>query len=709
MATQIRLKQNKLKFSEKKKRDNKKIAAEIWKNSGEWFEYYNDNITKHREDFDFCYADDGQWTSTELTEAEEMKKFGKTKQTYNMMVKIINTLVGEYSETDPELKVRNTDTAEITQELTKKINIMTGLLRNISVKSRYDEVKKAAFKAAIGGGFGAYAITVEKEKRIGFNLVPRYKSINDPTTCFWDRTAQDTDKGDGWFAGRCYIWKKEKLRRKYPGVEISNSNECMHGFDSFTWLTDDDIIIADYWKKIPFKRHIAQLSDERIVDFEEAEKIVAASRRNKLSPINLTILKDEIVDDFKIHFYRAAGNNILEDNEWQGTILPVIFQGGVIVKYRGREYAFSLIRWLKAAQKSYNFARNETLWRLKLLRHEKWLVEDENIEGKTQEEIWKNAHLPRSALVFKRAKSGHIPVRIPPGEIPQSLAVETQQSFNDMQQILGRFDANQGAPSNEKSGLAILRRQTAGNLSVKPFFDSAESAEQSGANAILDLIPKVIDNNRLIQTTDEDGNQTNVRVNDGSGIDLTEGDFEVSVTVGPNFETQKADAVGLLMEAYRSNPDLAKVSSDIFAKNLDMKGASLLADRAKTYLQPQITADEAQNLSQQAIIQKNQQSQAQAQQAQQQFMLQNMQLDQMVKQSKMQDDKIKAMSNQLVALADMMNAKTNQAKAVQAGVIAQQRADAEITKAIEEERTARLKLLKEAGEGAQADQSQLFR
>lgn len=695
-----------MKKTQAKKRDDKKIASEIWKNAGEWFDYYSDNIANHRKDFDFCYAEDGQWTAAEIDEAEKLKKYGKTKMTFNMMPKIINTLVGEYAESDPQLKVRNTDTVDIDQQLTKKINVMTGLLRNISIKSRFDEVKKAAFKSAIGGGFGAYAIVVEKEKRLSFNLVPRYKVINDPTTCFWDRTSQEIDKSDGWFTGRCYIWKKEAVKRKYPNVEIPTGNEeCLAGFDSFSWLTDDDVIIADYYKKIPIKRHIALLSNDKVLDFEDAEEMV---RKSKTGIINepLKILKDEVIDDFKMHFYRAVGESIVEDREWQGENLPIIFQGGIVIKYRGREYTFSLIRWLKEAQRAFNHARNETWFRIKKMRNEPYLVSDKNVEG--HEDEWKKAHLPRSALRFKESPSGFVPRREPPPEIPQALAIETQQSFNDIQQILGRFEANQGAPSNEKSGLAILRRQTAGNLSVKPFFDNAESALQSGATAILDLATKVIDNDRLVQITDENGNSSNVRINNDQSMDLTEGEFEVIVSVGPNFETQKADAIGLLLESYKANPELTKISADIFARNLDMKDSALFADRVKTYLQPQITADEAQNLSQEQIIARNQKQETEGQKMKDQLIMQNLQLEQMVKRSKMQDDRMKAMSSRLSSLADMVNAQTNRQKAADDKVIANVKASAEITKSQDTVLTERLKLAHEVGKTAQSSQRQLF-
>jgi hypothetical protein len=690
--TKITLKESKLKSSKRKEKDARKITAEIWKNAGEWFDYYSDNITKHREDFDFTFAPDGQWTSDEISEANQLAKFGKTRLTFNMMFKVVNTLCGEYAEVDPEYEVRNTDTAQITEALTKKINVMSGLMRSISKKSKFDNVKESAFLSAVGGGFGAYCIGIEREKKLSFNKEPRFKVINDPTTCFWDRTAQNEDKLDGKFVGRCYIWKKEAVKDKYR-VEIGNSNAPISNFDTFTWLTEDDTIIVDYYKKTPYKRSIALLSNGQTVDLDKAQIMVKESKKSILMP-ELEILEEDTIDDYKIHFYRVVEDQILEDEEWPGTKLPIVYQGGIALKYRGKEYTFSAIRFLRDAQRAYNYARNETIYRIKKLRNEPYLASDGNIKG--HEEEWKNAHLPRAVLKFREVPSGFVPRREPAGDIPQALIIETQTSFNDIQQILGRFEANQGAQSNELTGRAQAFRQMAGNLSIKKIYDNAEAALQTGADILLDLLPKIYDNQRIVQTIDENGKSANVQINGDDGIDLTDGQFEVDVTVGASFELQRQIATELLLKAYGANPAYAQISADIFAKNLDIKDAALLANRARTYLQPQITQDEATNQSQDKIIQRNQQQAQQWQQAQQQLVMRNMQLDQMVKQNKMQDDRIKALSNQVSAMADMMNARTNQAKAQQEGVISQQRTQAEMTKAVEEERTARLKLAHEA-------------
>jgi hypothetical protein len=118
---------------------------------------------------------------------------------------------------------------------------------------------------------------------------------------------------------------------------------------------------------------------------------------------------------------------------------------------------------------------------------------------------------------------------------------------------------------------------------------------------LIDLIPYVYTEERIIRVMGEDGTQKSVTVNsqepqpvmgangqpemDDEGqpnmgvFDLTAGKYDLTVTSGPSFTTRREEAAAQMTEFLRAYPAAAPVIGDIFAKNLDWPGADEIAKR----------------------------------------------------------------------------------------------------------------------------------
>jgi hypothetical protein len=680
----------------KDNKDNKEndidILSRITDRVEGWFDYYSENNERFRNDVKFTYELEGQWTTDEIKEYDDLKK---PRLTFNMMPRFLAVIQGEFGQMAPNLKVRALNAIDADQD---KINLLTDILREISFKSRNDIVYQTSFNNALTGGYGAYRIVVELEDVFSFNHVIRYKSIQDPTNCFWDPAARENDKHDGKYCGLVTYMSKEEFKLKYPKVDVP-VRESDFNQNNFTWMNEEEIGIVEYYEKVPFKREVSLLSNGKVVDSEDAAKIVKEiNEKNKiLSEIkqDFNFVETKVVDtatrdDFKIKFYRSIKNEILDRAEWDGKRLPIIFQPGFLRWIEGREKTMSFLRWLKDAQKAYNYARSEFSYRLKLTRYEPYLASEKNVEG--HETQWNNAYMAKSVLVFKADPNGYEPKRQSAQEIPQSLSLEMNQSYNDLQRISGRFEANLGAPSNEVSGRAITARQRPGNLSVKPFFDNAVDSIESGAIASLDLMQKVMDNERFVTLKKENGDQKQEIINKEGGTqnNIKDGQFNVEVTVGSSFEVQKAEAIEQLIRIVGVDPELKDVAHDLIVENLDLKNTPQFVQRVRKFVgkMPQIIAQESGDPEAIAATSKPNPMQQLAMQAAQQELL--------INQQKAQDDKVKAMASQITALANMMNAQTNRSEAQVKGVLESKRIQAEEDKANAELQTEALKVLSES-------------
>jgi hypothetical protein len=538
---------------------------------------------------------------------------------------------------------------------------------------------------------------------MSFNQALRFKRIKDPTMCFWDPSSEMLDKSDGDFAGRRYVMSKKKFKSKYPGIKIDNTNSFSDNSGAMTWMTEDDIMIADYYEKQYYKRDVSLLSDGTVVDTDDAENIIRKfNKKQQLLEVQasqqgipffqkeLSVLKQELHDDFKVKFYRAISSEIIEMANWDSKVLPVIYQAGVVQEVDGREKTISFIRWIKDAQRSYNYSRSELAYRQKLTRYEPYMGHVKCIEG--LQKYWKEAHKAKSYLPFKTGPNGEIPQRQSAPQIPQILIAEMQQSLQDIQNIPGRFEANLGANGNETSGVAILNRQKPGNYSVKPFFENANDAIESGINVVVDLLPKIFDTKRKVSIVDENNNEKNETINntEDESSNITIGRFKATVTVGSSFAAQRVEAVEQFIRMVQVWPELRAVTPDLAVENLDLKNVPQLISRIRKWVMPKIAADETKD----PVIIAELQQQEQKQEQEQKMIL-------MFKQFEEQTKRITAMANQMSSQAKIMDSQTNRLEAGVKGVVESKKIQAEENRTDSEQEIAAFHAAHELVKGQQ--------
>lgn len=697
--------------------DDAQIISRAKRRIADWYEYYALNNDHFRQDMKFVYEENGQWTANEITQYDEIEQ--RPRLTFNLLPRFLTNMAAEYASNTPDLKVRSEHFTEIEQS---QVDFMTNFLRNISLDSRNDIVYQIAANNAWGGGYGAFRINIKRERPGSFNSVLEYEAIPNPLKCFWDVITVDPDKGDGQICGLAIQIHRDEFKVKYPKASIPSSTATStYFYEDFEWFSKDTVTIAEYYEKVPIKRRYALLSDNTVVLAAEAPKTIRDKNRalkiqqqslqggtggisaqlqpeldtQQLPPLpiqKVTIVKEEVHDDFDIKFYKITGTEILERKDWPGKKLPIIFQAGIAKWVAGRERTYSFVHWIRDAQRSYNYTMSEIFYRLKLTRYEPFMATQEMVSPDIKG--WKNAYEAKSVLLYKAGPEGQKPERIGTQEIPQSLFATLNSVFSNLQAIPGRFEANLGASSNEVSGVAVNARKQAGNLNIKEYFDNANRAIESGARVTLDLIPQIYDTTRMINVTDARGDTKPIQINSTEQNQIKENLFNVKISVGSSFELQQQEAKETLARAYQVIPALGQIAPDIYAENLDIKNTDQLVARIRQYLIPQIAAQEGDQKAQQQLSSQHQQQQM-TQQMQMLLMQlqiakskQELQLNQQIAQNETIKTQSTAQATQLSASANLMNAQTNRMEAVSKGVIETQKTQAE-------EQKAQLELTKE--------------
>jgi uncharacterized phage infection (PIP) family protein YhgE len=169
----------------------------------------------------------------------------------------------------------------------------------------------------------------------------------------------------------------------------------------------------------------------------------------------------------------------------------------------------------------------------------------------------------------------------------------------DMKSTSGIYDASLGARSNETSGRAIAARQNQGNTANYHFAAALGVALKHCGRILVECIPKIYDQPRVVRIIGEDQSQQVVEVNaphqDKAGIerlyDLSAGTYDVVVDMGPSFQTRRQETVDAMAQLAQAYPALIQNMGDILFKAMDFPGADEVARRFKKMLPPQLTED----------------------------------------------------------------------------------------------------------------------
>ena len=263
---------------------------------------------------------------------------------------------------------------------------------------------------------------------------------------------------------------------------------------------------------------------------------------------------------------------------------------GDVIDIDGERIYSGMVRHGRDAQKVYNFHRTTAIETIANAPKTPYMVTAEEIKG--HEALWKRANkdvLPYLIYNPDVRRGGAAPSRSGGVDVPVALIQAAQMDADDIKAVTGQFDAALGARSNETSGRAIMARQREGDTATFSYIDNLSRAIRFTGEILIDLIPKIYDTERVIRVLGVDGGEKWVRINameyDAQGNprklnNLTTGKYDVAVTVGASYTTQRQEAAQTMMEMMQ-NPQLSPIVADLLAKNLDIPNADELEKRLR--------------------------------------------------------------------------------------------------------------------------------
>ena len=152
---------------------------------------------------------------------------------------------------------------------------------------------------------------------------------------------------------------------------------------------------------------------------------------------------------------------------------------------------------------------------------------------------------------------------------------------------MGIFDPSQ-MPTGNISGKALNGQQQQIDLTNFDYYDNLTRSLCHVGKIILDLIPKIYSQERVMRIIGDDGKPELTTINqktvgqDGVEMvlnDVTIGEYDVVMETGPGYNTKRQEAVDSMMSLLAADPNLMNQAGDLIFRNMDFPGADIIADR----------------------------------------------------------------------------------------------------------------------------------
>ena len=591
------------------------------------------------DDLRFLTVPGGQWD-----DQHRLNRRGRPCYEFPILRSHWRQVVNDQKQARPSIKVR-----AVGDEDAKGAELRQGLIRNIESVSNAAFAYDGAFELLSATGFGCWRVKTQYNTDSGFDQDIVIEEITDPLSSVWfDPDAKKRDKSDAMY---CFVeesMSRAAFKRRYPDAdEVSFEDARQHGVDR--WYGPDAIRVAEYWRKEPITKTICLLSDGRSVDAEQWAEIQDEEQQQ-----GVTCVRERKVDTFKVVVSIVAGMEEIEG--------PADFAAdriGIVPVYANHHFIdgkwtwCGMVRYSRDPQKLLNYNLTTATEVLAKQPKAPYLVTPKMMEGKGVKEAWDHANSVDAAyLPFTPdplMPAG--PTRLPPPAMASAF-VEMAQIATDMLKASdGIYDESQGKQTNATSGKAILARQREGDVATFDYQDALATGIMSTGEIILQMLPKVYDTPRVVRILGKDGGEDWIKLYEqepdkrtGRMVtvnDLSSGKYDVTVSSGPSYSTQRAEFVDTMMQMFQQNPALMQIAGDLVVSAMDFPKAEEVGERIKMMLPPPIQQQlQAGKDQPPEVIQMQQAMQQQGQMAQQHIQEMQQEMQQLQAKAASKDDAV---------------------------------------------------------------------
>lgn len=596
---------------------DEKIVREAMKRFDICATYENDSRLRFIEDIKFCNADSDnlfQWDST----TRNARGYGTIDErpclTINKTRQHCLNIINDAKQNKPSVKVKpvgNGATYDAAQ-------VFEGICRHIEYISNAQAAYDTATTFQVQGGIGWFRLETgypDYNDQLGddaYNQEIFIKRIKDPLTVYLDPDIREADGSDARYGFVFDDMARKVFKDKYPNdIELATKSPLDVTGD---WLREDQVRVAEYFRVVETKEKLVSYKDPMTGQRTTMRK----SEMDEAGPdlykhaIGDPQTKERDILDRKVEWYLIAGDKIIDRSIWAGRYIPLFRVIGEETIIDGQMDRKGHTRAMKDPQRLANYWYSAATEHVALQSKAPYIgpmAAFENLET-----YWNSANTDNSAWLpyngyDDKGQKLDAPERQAPPVMAQAYIEGLKIASQEIKEVSGQFEADLGMEGNEKSGVAIQQRQRQGDNATYHYIDNLALAIRFLGKALIDLIPKIYDTQRVVKIMADDGVEHEVKIDPKaqeafakeqtqeadsakSIFNPSVGRYDVEADVGPAYATRRQEAFMALSQIMKESPDLMKIAGDLLFKAADFPMADQVAERIKHTIPEQVKSGE---------------------------------------------------------------------------------------------------------------------
>ena len=499
--------------------------------------------------------------------------------------------------------------------------VVQGIVRHIEDRSDADVAYTTAgdHQVTMGRGYVRVVTDYIDDDPGSLNQEVKIKRVSNPFSIYMDPTAQSPDASDARYAFVVEDIPIAEYRFRFPDSELAELSEFTAvGNQKPEWMPEGNIRIAEYF-------YIEETREEMVLvlgpDGEQQRypKALMQSTDPAELPPGVTIIAEREVTTRTVKWALINAVEVLQGNElgtagkeWPGKYIPIVPVLGDEINMNGVTDYRGIVRDAKDPQRMYNYWVSAETELIALAPRAPIVGAEGQFEG--HESKWRTANVRNYPYLEYKPRTIGGQLAPPPQrqtwEPPiQAMTAAIAQSDNDLKSTGGFNDASLGVRGAQESGKAIRSRQQQDEMANSHYLDNLARAIRQVGRIIVDLIPRIYDTARVMRINGIDEKPRTVMVYSGPDnqpneeqeeqvpasveriYDVASQQYDVTISVGPSFQTRRQEALDSLVQFVQAYPDVFPMIGDLLAENMDWPGAQQVAARLKKSLPPNLQDD----------------------------------------------------------------------------------------------------------------------
>ena len=625
-----------------------------------WAAWKKANVSIREEEklrLGFYVGGDLQWRDGEI---QKRKESGRPYITINKCKPAVDQVEGDVRLNPPGPQCKPVGDNEHAADP----DIIEGLIREVEYRSMAEVADATAIKYSATSGYGVIELATEyaNERDDTQRLV--VKSVEDPGVVFFDPKARMANRQDARWAGKIIAYSADEYEMAFGKRRVREPGGVQQAMgwmrDAMGIGTDDTQSMIEWtgarddgdgrWRGPFYVCEFYMVEEEdRTSRLYQSNLATTDGKRAQMwvidgesEPVGFSLVRGDDERSRKspkrnITKYLVDALEVLDETEWPGTLIPLFPVLGPEIYIEGKLHRLSLISPGLDSNRALNYAAT-TATEIAGLANKSGYV---GYKGQFDDPRWQTANSEVWAYlevtpVFATNEMGQQVILPPPQrnqwEAPVQWVLALAAFFTEQfKAVTSMYSSSLGEEKGDQSGKAIEQLRSESNVANFSYADNLHRVKTIMYQQMVIIFPKIMTGPQVVSIVRADNQHELASINQifpADGIDpktgkkgkrnsLALGEYSVRVVAGPNFQTRQDQAMAMLLDAVKINPQImanpavtAKLVRMIGQGNPEMEGiADLIApsdngDMSPQQMHQQLQANQMQLQQAQETIQK---------------------------------------------------------------------------------------------------------